>query len=76
MLERQKRKICLVAELIEELSKLNPQAHIFIGSEDEMDMNDVRIEKIVRKKYGFDEENAQYYVLCPDNHISYGCVKR
>ena len=71
-----KKKIYLVSELVEELSKLNQQAHIFIGNDKEMDMNDVMIEKIVRKKYGFDEGNDQYYVLCPDNHINYGCLKR
>ena len=75
-MEGKNKKICLVADLVEELNKLNQQAHIFIGNDKEMDMNDVMIEKIVRKKYGFDEGNDQYYVLCPDNHISYGCLKR
>ena len=76
-MEGKNKKICLVADLVEELNKLNQQAHIFIGNDKEMDMNDVMIEKIVRKKYGFDEGNDQYYVLCPDNHhINYGCLKR
>ena len=45
------------------LDSIPDDAEVVIGNNDPSGRYDLEIEKIIRKKYGFDESNEQYYVL-------------
>lgn len=54
------------------LKNIPDDADILIGDEDPIGRSDLNVEKIVKKKYGFDESNDQYYVLVTHG-VSGGC---
>ena len=64
-----------VQNLIDVLEQLEDKdAYLLVGDEDKYGRNDLSINKVMRKLHGFDEDNAQYYVLCVELAPE-GCFK-
>lgn len=50
-------------KLKEYVNSIPDECDVVIGDTDPMGRHDLEIEKVIKKKYGFDESNEQYYAL-------------
>ena len=57
------------------VNQIPDEQEVLIGDRDKFSRNDLDIEKIVTKKYEFDQDNSYYHVLVMKG-LSEGCLLR